>query len=711
MASNGGIPNPLAAAITTAAAAAAANAASAEDETTAAGVPRSPPQVPVAVGEMTGSAGVGPMDTTAQGAGAATGRPSVANAATNGAVEQAATDVPQDVPVGDAGAAAAVAVADGGDNAPAAAATAADSTVDTGAPGIPSRPKISASTDWGGSRALSAGEEDALLLSEFLREYWSVFSSPTAPVLPKAAMVAAATVVEETEAGEKHAAANDGSGTSSVDRGDAAAVGDAVMDEAKSNEGNADDDDDLPIAEARRQHKMAAVDSNKAGGDGGGDISVVAAPSGPRKPPTITPRVVQDAARILAERERRTYRVAKDCGVDSDKTDKNTSVSIDGTGNNAADTTVPDLVDEDHAAAVCDMEQTLLRLGVLGTKALAEDVLVVQPRKKSYTASGKRKGRKQAGGDAPDLDQVTHFSALMNLPGSDHFRQLLGPIDLGGDVAANTAAAAVTDGSEEDRWHHRALPLPPNLLTYQSYLRLALMASCLSSDDDVPGCVPEPILQACKSPLCAFLPSLSIGSDLRPTRGIEHSHAKGRDSDDGGGGGGRKRKQPGKVERDSSHGSAGWKWARGSDAQLLSGTSSLTGSDVVALWIRAQRNTGAWRQLLGMFRFVVANADDASMVASSCDSDKEDRSAPTYRAVYVGNHMNASSREDESKRVDALVTWAATNQVFFTWGSIRNELAMGLFPELGHTGKKRRGGKAVGPLSDKSAKRYAESSD
>lgn len=278
----------------------------------------------------------------------------------------------------------------------------------------------------------------------------------------------------------------------------------------------------------------------------------------------------------------------------------------------------------------------------------------------------------------------------MNLPGSDHFRQLLGPIDLGGDVAANTAAAAVTDGSEEDRWHHRALPLPPNLLTYQSYLRLA---SCLSSDDDVPGCVPEPILQACKSPLCAFLPSLSIGSDLRPTRGIEHSHAKGRDSDDGGGGGGRKRKQPGKVERDSSHGSAGWKWARGSDAQLLSGTSSLTGSDVVALWIRAQRNTGAWRQLLGMFLFVVANADDASMVASSCDSDKEDRSAPTYRAVYVGNHMNASSREDESKRVDALVTWAATNQVFFTWGSIRNELAMGLFPELGHTGKKRRGGR------------------
>jgi hypothetical protein len=290
-----------------------------------------------------------------------------------------------------------VAVADGGDNAPAAAATAADSTADTGAPGIPSRPKISASTDWGGSRALSAGEEDALLLSEFLREYWSVFSSPTAPVLPKAAMVAAATVVEETEAGEKHASAKDGSGASNVDAGDAAAAGDAVMDEAKSNEGNADDDDDLPIAEARRQHKMAAVDSNKAGGDGGGDISVVDAPSGPRKPPTITPRVVQDAARILAERERRTYRVAKDCGVDSDKTDKNTSVSIDGTGNNAADTTVPDLVDEDHAAAACDMEQTLLRLGVLGTKALAEDVLVVQPRKKSYTASGKRKGRKQAG--------------------------------------------------------------------------------------------------------------------------------------------------------------------------------------------------------------------------------------------------------------------------------------------------------------------------
>lgn len=109
-----------------------------------------------------------------------------------------------------------------------------------------------------------------------------------------------------------------------------------------------------------------------------------------------------------------------------------------------------------------------------------------------------------------------------------------------------------------------------------------------------------------------------------------------------------------------------------------------------------------------MFRFVVADADDASVVASSCDSDKEGRSAPTYRAIYVGNHVNASSREDESKRVDALVTWAATNQVLFTWGSIRDELAMGLFPELGHSGKKRRGGKGLGQLSGKSAKRSAD---
>ena len=704
MASTGEVPDPFVAAIATAAAAAAANAASA-DETTTAG-PSSPLPVPVPVaGEMTGSAGVGPMDTTTQGAGAAKDGPSVANAATNGAVEQVTTDVPQDMPVGDTGSAATVAANDCGDNAPAAAAaaTAADTTADTSAPSIPSGPKISISTDWGGSRALSGGEEDALLLSEFLREYWSVFASSTAPVLPKAAMVAAATV-EESEAGEKHAAAKDGSGTRSVDAGDAAAADDAVMDEARSNEGNADDDDDLPIAEAQRQQKMAAGDTNKAGGDGGGDISVVDGPSGPRKPPTITPRVVQDAARILAERERRMYHVAEDCASDSDKTGKNTIVF--GDDNNAADVTVPDLVDEDHAAAVCDMEQTLLRLGVLGTKALAEDVLVVRPQKKSYTASGKRKGRKAAGVDAPDLDRVTHFSALLNLPGSDHFCQLLGPVDLGCDAAA----PAVTEGSEEDRWHHRALPLPPNLLTYQSYLRLALMASCLSSDDDMPGSVPEPILQACKSPLCAFLPSLSIGSDLRPTRGIEHSHAKGRDSDDGGGGGGGggKRKQPVKIERDASHGSAGWKWARTSDAQLLSGTSSLTGSDIVALWIRAQRNTGAWRQLLGMFRFVVANADNNSAVTSSCDFDSEDPSAPTYRAVYVGNHINASSREDESKRVDALVTWAATNQVLFTWESIRNELAVGIFPELGHSGKKRRGGKAVGLQSGKSAKRSSD---
>jgi len=613
--------------------------------------------------------------TTCSGPSAAENHPPTAIGAADQAtrtVQHVRVGATQDAPVSaEAAAGGAAAANDGDGDAPSSSAT--PTAVAAAAASASNRPTdpdsaTSTSADWGGSRALSDGEEDALLLSEFLREYWPVFASPTAPVPPRSAAAA---------------------GLDGAEEGQAAANGGA--------------DADADAAATSTADATAAIGNDS--------------PSGPRKPPTITPRVVQDAARILAEREKRVYHVAGDCAVVGDKKEggdaSDTADGDDADVDANADAVVPDLVDEDHAAAVCDMEQTLIRLGVLGTKALAEDVLVVRPQRKSYTASGKRRG-KRGGTEGPDLDRVTHFSALLNLPGSEHFRQLLGPVNLGGDAAAAAAAAngagvsrGMSAGYEEDQWHHRALPLPPNMLTYPAYLRLALMVSCLSSDDDEPGRVPEPILQACKSPLCAFLPSISIGSDLRPTRGIEHSHAKGRDVEESGGGGG-KRKQPGRVERDLSHGaaqSAGWKWARSSDALLLSADSTLTGSDVVALWVRAQRNTGAWRQLLGMFRFVTTNIGDNSSIALFCNSDKEDHSASNYQAIYVGNHRHGLSREDESKRVDSLVTWAATNQVLFSWGPIRDEIAKGHSPELGRSGNKRRGGKAVGRQNVKFTKR------
>jgi ribosomal protein L37AE/L43A len=118
-----------------------------------------------------------------------------------------------------------------------------------------------------------------------------------------------------------------------------------------------------------------------------------------------------------------------------------------------------------------------------------------------------------------------------------------------------------------------------------------------------------------------------------------------------------------------------------------------------------------------MFRFVktTCNADAntsppaATGGTGSGDSDNnEDISAPTYRAIYVGNHMNAPSREDESKRVDSLVTWAVTNQVLFSWGPIRDDMAMGLFPELVRSRNKRRGGKVAGRPRAKSAKQSAD---
>ena len=557
------------------------------------------------------------------------------------------------------------------------------------------RSSNSASSDWGGSRVLSQADEDALFLSEFLRQVWHVFvpslPSPSRGVADKASSDTTGTPAAAVAATESTSTAT--AAATPID--DTEEVGD-------NSARNTADDTTAPASSTSSREDEKKDGDERYGGDTGnadadsprdGDkqrkqsAAPVSPGQGSRPPPKITPRIVQDASRILAERERELYRVGN-------VSDSPTGTAVDaGAGAEAnADTEAAtgkdatDHVDEGCATALRDMEQMLLRLGVLGTKALAEELLIVHPPARKYT--GKKRGRKPANVDdtASEEDKVA-FSALLNLPGSCHFRKLLGPVKLEDSLVGQSFMRFRVDESADNP---RALPLPPNMLTYRSYLRLSLMVSCLSSVDDVS--------EACKSPLCAFLPSLSIRNGLKPSRGVENTHHK-KDSDHGkDSGSGGKRASPPKLDRDSSQGqhsqSAGWTWTRNTEAALLSESSSLTGSDIVALWVRAQRNSGAWRQLIGMFRF-----DSASCTTSGSESSDvmnvhgvgaEDRLlVPDYRAVYVGNHRNTAKRIDlESKQVDSLITWAASNQVLFTWYRIREDLRLGLFPELHGGGSK-----------------------
>jgi len=132
-----------------------------------------------------------------------------------------------------------------------------------------------------------------------------------------------------------------------------------------------------------------------------------------------------------------------------------------------------------------------------------------------------------------------------------------------------------------------------------------------------------------------------------------------------------------------------------SDTMLLMPNSKMRGTDLVALWVRAQRNTGAFMQLLALFDLVEIENDvrgslqsaakeviDVDVIDGSLDQkekgipneisfvpDPEIGSDhyPIFSVSYVGNPNKMRHRvEREAPMLDKLVEWTIVNQVFFT---------------------------------------------
>ncbi|KAI2489929.1 hypothetical protein MHU86_24652 [Fragilaria crotonensis] len=120
---------------------------------------------------------------------------------------------------------------------------------------------------------------------------------------------------------------------------------------------------------------------------------------------------------------------------------------------------------------------------------------------------------------------------------------------------------------------------------------------------------------------------------------------------------------------------------------------ALTAADLVALWVRAQRNTGAWRLLTQLFTIekvrqhreeVVVAYDGKSgkrLVTRRREDDNDNDEE--YTATYAGNDSKThiASLKD-SILMDNLVEWAIVNQVFFTQKYIVEGIESGSIPDV-----------------------------
>ena len=92
---------------------------------------------------------------------------------------------------------------------------------------------------------------------------------------------------------------------------------------------------------------------------------------------------------------------------------------------------------------------------------------------------------------------------------------------------------------------------------------------------------------------------------------------------------------------------------------------SVQPADLVALWVRAQRNTQARRHLVQLFQVT-------SSAAGGGGADGGDKQI--FTATFVGNHRSTRKRISESRLVDELTHWAVVNQVLCKHRAIVNHL-------------------------------------
>lgn len=211
-------------------------------------------------------------------------------------------------------------------------------------------------------------------------------------------------------------------------------------------------------------------------------------------------------------------------------------------------------------------------------------------------------------------------SPLLNLPGSLHFRKVIPEAtDLGGSGPSSFAQ----EGSKPlSAFHENELPccslaLPPNKHTWGAYARISQMAMQLEV-------------------------KLPAGNDRR-----------------------RKQKLPREVALKSPFCIHDAVTNQHKQYQLmLAKDFDFTPPHLIALWIRAQRNTQAMRHLWMLFK-VFPKAPSLANV----------RGQPSQSIEFAGNPSRARSRIVEMSRlVDQFVEWAVTNQVLFSHKNVQKHL-------------------------------------
>ena len=160
----------------------------------------------------------------------------------------------------------------------------------------------------------------------------------------------------------------------------------------------------------------------------------------------------------------------------------------------------------------------------------------------------------------------------------------------------------------------------------------------------------------------------------------------------------------------------------GDDKMLLSTHSELRGTDLVALWVRAQRDTGASRHLLALFDInevrdekTAKESEHSRMEVIDVDAaDKgipkeisfvpdpqlpiENLCSPRYTASFVGNPPKLRNRiEKEAPMMDKLTEWAVMNQILFTQEYTRTLVADSDSLEPSTNGRKRGAESALSP--------------
>ena len=209
-------------------------------------------------------------------------------------------------------------------------------------------------------------------------------------------------------------------------------------------------------------------------------------------------------------------------------------------------------------------------------------------------------------------------SPLLNLPGSLHFRKAIAhPIGTEPQKEMNSFFSAFQKNEVECC----SLSLPPNKYTWSEFARLCRMVMLLHtrpSELEPRRKRKPPIEEALKSPCC-----------LHADTSNKHKHY----------------------------------------AQALAKDFEFTPPHLMALWIRAQRNTQAMRHLWMLFK--VFPSPDIP-VAPHLNNNHQ----PPKSIEFAGNPSHGRRRVvDCSHVVDQFVEWAVTNQVLLTHQYVQKHLA------------------------------------